>query len=94
MPDTEVSRKKRGPQPRHRIPLPNGDSLDPRSQFAEELGVSEDAVRDMRLPTRYIANVAYVVRNESLRLIAESPRFRRHLMGAVEPPAPRRRRAR
>jgi hypothetical protein len=63
-------------RPRHRvaeIKLPNGDSLVPRADFANEtLGTSEKTVQRLDLPTTYIAGVAYVQRNASLQIIAAS----------------------
>ena len=66
-----TGKKRRGPQPRRSIPLPDGEVLEPRESFAiETLGVVERTVIRMKLPTTYIGNVAYVHRNKSLRMIA------------------------
>jgi hypothetical protein len=57
---------------RPRIELPNGDTLEPRREFARDtLGVCDKTAQRMNLPTTYIANVAYVARNASLKIIAE-----------------------
>jgi hypothetical protein len=57
--------------PGRRIPLPNGDVLIPRHEFAaDDFGVTDRTVRRMNLPTTYIGNVAHVPKNESLTLIA------------------------
>jgi hypothetical protein len=61
--------------PGRHIPLPNGDVLVPRREFAKEtLRVSEKTARRMNLPTTYIANIAHVARNESLAQIAKGIR--------------------
>jgi hypothetical protein len=73
--------KRRGPQPRRRIDLPNGDFLVPRIEFADEtLGVCDRTVARMKLPTTYIGAIAYVPHNESLNIVAASIRR------AVAPP--------
>jgi hypothetical protein len=84
--DVLLGKKRRGPQPRRAIPLPGGDTLVPRTVFAEEIGVSDRSCARLNLPTRYIGNVAYVRRNESLRIIDEGVRR------PNEPPKRRRRR--
>jgi hypothetical protein len=68
--ETPLMRKRRGPQPRRRIDLPNGDYLQPRSDLAAELSVGERTVARMRLPVTFIGNVAYHPHNESLGIIA------------------------
>jgi len=66
-----AGRKRRGPQARRRIALPNGDYLEPRDVFADEtLGVCDRTVARMKLPTTYIGAVAYVLHNESLTIVA------------------------
>jgi hypothetical protein len=67
------------------IPLPSGKTLTPRIKFAESIGLSDDTVRKMNLPTTYIGSVAYVPRDASLREIASRTKRRN------EPPARRRR---
>jgi hypothetical protein len=43
----------------------------PRREFAEEiLGVTDKTAMRMNLPTTYIGNVAHVLKNESLRMVA------------------------
>jgi hypothetical protein len=54
---------------RPNIALPNGDTLEPRSNFAARLNVSERTVQRMRLPTMYIGNVAHHPVKESLSII-------------------------
>jgi len=55
---------------RPRIQLPNGDELVPRQQFADEVGFTDRTARKLNLPTTYIANTAYVLRNASLAILA------------------------
>ena len=50
---------------RPRIPLANGDFLEPRRQWAGGVGVSDKTASRMNLPTAYIGNVAYVLHNAS-----------------------------
>jgi hypothetical protein len=84
--DTDTTRPTRRTRPS--IPLPDGDFLDPRAQFAEEfLKVCDKTAQRMNLLTTYIGNVAYVKRNASLEMIAE--RVRR-----PEPPNKKGRRSR
>jgi hypothetical protein len=66
------------------ITLPNGDVLTPRNKFAESIGLADDTVRKLNLPTTYIGNVAYVPRDASLKEIAARAKRRN------EPPARRR----
>jgi hypothetical protein len=94
MSDTSITvdalgRRRRGPQPRRRIALPNGDHLEPRAELAGELGISDRTAARMNLPTTYIGNVAYVAHGASMAIIAA--RVRRP--NQPEPP-PKRRRAR
>jgi hypothetical protein len=65
----------RARQPRPDIPIP-GDVLQPRAHFAEDIHVSEKTVTRMNLPTTYVGNVAYVARNASLKIIADTVRRR------------------
>jgi hypothetical protein len=66
-----------GRQPRDRIDLPDGDYLEPRYKFAEEvLGVCDKTVARMNLPTTYVSNVAMVKHGASLKIIAEGVRRR------------------
>jgi hypothetical protein len=73
--DTAVCRR-----PRRRlaeIPLPNGDTLVPRADFARnEIGTSEKTAQRLNLPTTYIGGVAYVLRNASLQILAATVRRR------------------
>ena len=76
---------RRRPHQRRHIPLPNGDELMPREEFAEDtLGVSDKTASRMNLPTTYFGNVAYVAKNASLAIVAERVRCRN------EPPKRRR----
>jgi hypothetical protein len=86
---TEVlaGKKRRGPQPRRRIALPGGKDLQPRVEFADEIGVSDRTAARLGLPTTYIGNVAYIERNESLAIIAGRVCRPRQ----PEPPMPKRR---
>jgi hypothetical protein len=65
------------------IALPNGDTLEPRSDFAARLSVSERTVQRMKLPTIYVANVAHHPVNECLNILTgriqrpEQPRKQR-----------------
>jgi hypothetical protein len=69
-PDTTESRPRRRHVRRH-ILLPDGEVLEPREEFANiRLGVSDKTAKRLNLPTTYIANVAYVARNASLKLVA------------------------
>jgi hypothetical protein len=70
------------------IELPDGDVLMPRARFAQSIGLSDSTARDMKLPTVFVAAVAYVRRNASLKEIAGRAKRRN------EPPARRRRRSR
>lgn len=71
---------------RPRIPLANGDFLEPRRQWAGGVGVSDKTASRMNLPTAYIGNVAYVLHNASTEILATRVRPRQ--------PEPQRRRAR
>lgn len=71
---------------RPRIQLANGDFLVPRRQWAGGVGVSDKTASRMNLPTTYIGNVAYVLRNASTEMLAGRVRQRQ--------PEPQRRRAR
>jgi len=47
----------------------------PRKEFAEDvLGVTDKTASRMNLPTAYIGNVAHILKNESLRVVAERVR--------------------
>jgi hypothetical protein len=58
----------------HVIRLPDGDTLEPRKDFARDLRVHPRTVQRMNLPTTYIGGEAYVKRNASLNVIAEAVR--------------------
>ena len=69
MSDASPASARRSPG-RH-IELPTNDTLIPRKEFAERiLGVTDKTARGMNLPTTYIGNVAHVLKNESLRVVA------------------------
>jgi hypothetical protein len=76
---TRIRREDRQP-----IVLPDGKTLEPRVRFAERVGISDYAARDMNLPTTYIGGVAYVPVEQSLEIIAGRAKRRN------EPPARRR----
>ena len=80
---TKVTRRAKE---RPRIPLANGDFLEPRRQWAGGVGISDKTAGRMNLPTTYISNVAYVLHNASTQILADRVRRRN------EPP--RRRKAR
>lgn len=84
---SDKARPKRGPRRADRkpIPLPNGDFLQPRLDFAGELGIHERTVSRFNLPTLYIGGIAFVTHNASLAIIAEGIRRRN------QPPVRRRR---
>ena len=47
------------------------DVLIPRREFAEDiLGVTDKTAARMNLPTTYVGNVAHVLRNASLQVVA------------------------
>lgn len=51
------------------------DVLMPRREFAKDtLGVTDKTAARMNLPTTYIGNVAHVLKNASLRVIASRVR--------------------
>jgi hypothetical protein len=63
-------------KPRRPIQL-SDDVLMPRRDFARDvLGVSDRTVARMNLPTTYVGNVAHVLRDASLRVLAERVRRR------------------
>jgi hypothetical protein len=69
-PEVLPGKKRRGPQPRRRIDLPNGDYLQSRSDLAAELAVSQRTVARMKLPTTRVGGVCYHPHNESLNILA------------------------
>jgi hypothetical protein len=96
--DLLAGKKRRGPQPRRRIVLPNDKTLQPRVEFADEIGVTDRTCARMNLPTTYIGNVAYVEREESLGIIAgrirrpnQPPPKRRGGRGEIAAPRSQRR---
>jgi hypothetical protein len=68
-PSTDTTTARR-PKARRHIEI-DGETLIPRTEFAEYLGISEKTAQRMNLPTTYIGNVAYVAKNASLRVVAE-----------------------
>lgn len=50
--------------------------LEPRANFAGEMGVCDKTASRMNLPTTYLGGVAYVARNASLKIVAERVRRR------------------
>ena len=63
-------------RPRAHIALAD-DVLIPRREFArDELGVSDKTASRMNLPTTYIGNRAYVLRDASLKIVADTVRRR------------------
>ena len=61
---------------RPRIYLPGGEVLEPRANFAAEMGVCDKTAARMDLPTTYVGGVAYVARTASLKIVAERVRRR------------------
>ena len=55
---------------RKRIPLPNGDELWPRADFAAEIDVVDRTVQRMNLPTVMIGGAAYHPYQELMSTIA------------------------
>jgi hypothetical protein len=73
---------------RRHIQLPDGRVLIPRAEFAADLiGENERTTRRRKLPTVYIANVAYVDRDGSLEIVATE--VRRKNQPAPTTPKPR-----
>jgi hypothetical protein len=66
----------RRPKDRPSIPCPDGDTLQPRAQFAAEIRISERTVTRMNLPTTYVGSVAYIKRKASLQIIANGVKRR------------------
>jgi hypothetical protein len=60
------------------IHLPDGEVLEPRANFAAEMGVCDKTAARMDLPTTYVGGVAYVARTASLKIVAERVRRRNH----------------
>jgi len=83
-PDDACSPTRRYAKARPRIPLPGGDYLLPRCQWAEAIGITDRTARKLDLPTVYVGGVAYVPHNASTQRIADQLKVRN------EPP-PRRR---
>jgi hypothetical protein len=70
MSDSTPAAARSGPG-RH-IDLPTNDTLMPRREFAKDvLGITDKTARGMNLPTTYIGGVAHVLKNASLRVVAE-----------------------
>ena len=61
---------------RPRIPLVNGDYLEPRRQWAGAVGISDKTASRMNLPTTYIGNVAYVPHSASTEIFGARVRQR------------------
>jgi hypothetical protein len=60
--------------PRRHIELAD-DVLMPRREFAEDiLGVTDKTASRINLPTTYVGNVAYVLKNASLQVVASRVR--------------------
>jgi hypothetical protein len=74
----------RGKSARKHIPMPDGDYLEPREEFADTIGVTNRTAQKLNLPTTYIGGMAYVPHNKSLAIIAS--RVRR----PAQPEQPRR----
>lgn len=67
---------RRRPHLRRHIDI-GDDVLMPRAEFAQEiLGVSDKTAARMNLPTTYIGNVAHVLKNASLKIVADRVRRR------------------
>jgi hypothetical protein len=59
------------PSQRPDISLPDGEVLQPRVNFAASMGDSEKTITRLKLPTTYVGNVAYVLRQASLKIIGD-----------------------
>jgi hypothetical protein len=56
----------------HSIPIPNGDVLVKRKEFAaKKLKVSDRTAAREKYPTTYVGNFAYVPLNASLKIVAD-----------------------
>lgn len=77
-------RRTRGKHVRRHIKMPDGDTLEPRAELAEELGMSEKSLKKLDPPTTYLSNVAYCLRGKTLQIVADRIRRRN------EPPTRRR----
>jgi hypothetical protein len=77
---TEKSPRKAG-RPHGRVPRPHipieGDTLVPKAQAAEELGVATRTVTRMRPETVYIGGVAYIAIGKLRQQIADGLKKRR-----------------
>ncbi len=58
------------------IALPDGETLILRDKFAAEIGISDRTARRLNLPTTYISGAAFVKRNASLQILADSAKRR------------------
>jgi hypothetical protein len=63
------------PRPRPHITI-DGEVWKPRSDFANELGITDRTAARMNLRTTYIAGIAYVPSGESLTEVAAKARRR------------------
>jgi hypothetical protein len=77
-----------GKPARKHIPLPNGDYLEARTEFAvDTLGITDRTAQKMGLPTTYIGGIAHVPHNEALAIVAK--RIRRPHQQQAKRPGPR-----
>jgi hypothetical protein len=84
MPDVNVlTGARRAPRPKVRQPMTNlpsiqidGETWDPRKNFAADVGVCDTTVKRWGLRTAYIGGVAYICKQEGLREIASRARRR------------------
>jgi hypothetical protein len=58
-------------RPRPRITLPNGDVLIPKTEAAEEIGISRRTLTRMRAPSTLVAGVSYVSQRGLRQMIAD-----------------------
>jgi hypothetical protein len=66
----------RKPRTRPKIPLPDGETLEPRKEWAASVGISDKTAQRMNLETVYIASVAYVKKNASTQELGDRARRR------------------
>ncbi len=60
----------------HRPVHLDGDILVPRREFARGISVSDRTASRMGLPTVYLANTAFVMRDASLKIVTGAVRHR------------------
>lgn len=70
LPATDPPRRGRRKHAGRHIKLPNGDTLVPRRELAEdELGITEKSLKRRNPPTVYLGGVAYVPHDATLQQV-------------------------